>query len=147
MWCSTESTNHYHGDRTGSRGCDKWDGRGSWSGMNLVAMVLGFVIFWPLGLFMVFWIASGRNVQELPSMIRGLWDKASSVGGVQSANYSDNSVFNDYQQTQWDRIREIKEEIKQRAQRFSEFRSNAKRRADEEEFNRFMKDAPKSDTE
>ena len=58
----------------------------------------------------------------------------------------DNVVFNEYQQTQYDRIREIKEEIKSRANRFSEFRMDAKRRADQEEFNRFMASGPYSDS-
>ena len=55
---------------------------------------------------------------------------------------SDNVVFNEFQQTQYDRIREIRDEIKERSRRFAQFRANAKRRADEEEFNRFMGDAP-----
>jgi hypothetical protein len=54
-------------------------------------------------------------------------------------------VFNTYQNTQYDRIREIKEEIRARAKRFSEFRADVKRRADEEEFNQFMSNAPERD--
>lgn len=55
---------------------------------------------------------------------------------------SDNSLFNEFQQTQYDRIREIKEEIKDRSNRFNEYRADAKRRADEEEFNNFMSSSP-----
>ena len=55
---------------------------------------------------------------------------------------TDNVVFNEYQQTQYDRVNEIKEEIKVRAKRFYEFRSDAKRRADAEEFNNFMSNSP-----
>ena len=58
------------------------------------------------------------------------------------ASGTGNQVFNEYQQTQFDRIREIKDEIKERARRFADFRSDAKRRADEEEFRRFMDDSP-----
>ena len=63
-------------------------------------------------------------------------------GGGRAAQGSDNEIFNEYQQTQYDRISEIKEEIRTRARRFAEFRSDAKRRADEEEFRRFMDDSP-----
>ena len=51
-------------------------------------------------------------------------------------------MFNEFQQTQYDRINEIKHEIKTRSERFNEFRSDAKRRADKEEFDRFMANSP-----
>jgi len=118
---------------------------GNWSGFNIAAMVLGFVFFWPVGLVILFWILSGRNVRELPGSIRDQWHRMTGGWGngksFGSAS-SDNVVFNDFQEAQFDRIREIKEEIKSRASRFGEFRANAKRRADEEEFNRFMNDNP-----
>jgi len=113
--------------------------------MNIAVMVIGFVLFWPAGLFLLYWNLTGRPVSELPDAIRGLWYRI--TGNFRDHNGrqdSDNIVFNEYQQTQYDRIREIKDEIKKRADRFSEFRQGAKRRADEEEFNRFMSDAPVS---
>jgi len=57
---------------------------------------------------------------------------------------SHNSVFEEFQQTQYDRIAEIKEEISERARRFNEFRSDAKRRAEEEAFNSFMANRPEA---
>ena len=136
---TVEQSNHR------SRGCGGRGRCGNWSGLNIATMVLGFVFFWPIGLLLLFWIVSGRNVKDLPQEISRLWSSVSgnwSGDGPGKSNYSDNVVFNEYQQTQFDRIREIKEEIKSRAHRFKEFRFNAKRRADEEEFNRFMSDSP-----
>jgi hypothetical protein len=109
-------------------------------------MVAGFALFWPLGLCVLFWILGGRDVRELPDAMHRQWSKLSGAwrgpvaGGSPGAG--DNVVFNEYQQTQYERIREIKDEIRNRARRFSEFRARAKRRADEEEFDRFMSDAP-----
>ena len=60
----------------------------------------------------------------------------------QQSSDSDNSLFNEFQQTQYDRIREIKEEIADRSRRFQDYRADAKRRADEEEFNSFMSNSP-----
>jgi len=117
--------------------------RSHWTPINIAAMVLGFICFWPLGLFMVFWIVSGRHVQELPPILRDLWLKIKGAGNCFSADAdSDNIVFNEYQNTQYDRIREIKDEIKERSNRFKAFREEAKRKADEEEFNRFMASTP-----
>ncbi|MGB1258079.1 MAG: DUF2852 domain-containing protein [Thiolinea sp.] len=119
-----------------------------WSCMNITGMVLGFILFWPVGLVVLFWILSGRHVQELPAAIKRKWSETfggARSGTVQEANDSDNSVFNAFQQTQYDRISEIKEEIRERARRFADYRADAKRRADEEEFNQFMANSPNSD--
>jgi len=148
MTCLSDST-----DAT-SRGRSD-DGRrnghrcgGNWSGLNIAAMVVGFVLFWPLGLFLLFWNITGKDVQELPNAIRGLWSRVDDAwrgNGSDSRSTTKNDVFNEFQQAQYERIREIKDEIKKRARRFRDFRARAKRRADEEEFNQFMSDAPAKD--
>ena len=65
-------------------------------------------------------------------------------GHLRGGGYSrsDNVVFNEYQQTQYDRIKEIKDEIDARAKHFAAFRDEAQRRKDEEEFSRFMASSP-----
>ena len=133
-------------NRTRGRCCGDRSRRSNWSGINLFAMVVGFMLFWPIGLFVLYWILTGRDVRDVPRWISQQWSKVTGMrngfDGFGSNGYGDNVVFNEFQQTQHDRIREIREEIKERARRFTEFRTNAKRRADEEEFNRFMADAP-----
>ena len=120
-----------------------WGRSARWSGINIAAMVVGFVFFWPVGLVVLYWIMTGRNVQELPGAVRDQWSRMFN-GSRAPQGHADNVVFSDYQQTQYDRIREIKEEIKSRAQRFSEFRMGARRRADQEEFDRFMANGSKA---
>lgn len=145
MSTSTSSTIGKSAERphvgSGKRRC----GDAKWSPMNIAAMVLGFVLFWPVGLVVLFWIMSGRDARELPHAVK---HKFRSILGHEGGHHhygsmhSDNVVFNEYQQTQFDRIREIKEEIGERARRFHAYRANAKRRADEEEFNQFMSNNP-----
>ncbi|MEM7378366.1 MAG: DUF2852 domain-containing protein [Pseudomonadota bacterium] len=115
--------------------------KGNWSGRNIAAMVVGFVLFWPVGLVLLYWNITGRDVRDFPAAVRGVWSKATRRGGDTGADHG-NVVFNEYQETQYDRIREIKAEIEERARRFSAFRADARRRQDEEEFNRFMASAP-----
>lgn len=117
--------------------------RGNWSSFNIAAMVISFVFFWPAGLVVLYWILSGRNVQDLPSAIKAKWHDFRS-GSHGFAERSGNTVFNDFQQTQYDRISEIKHEIKARSERFKEFKMDAQRRADQDEFNRFMANSPGS---
>ncbi len=111
---------------------------GHWSGLNIAAMVVGFVLFWPVGLVILYWTMTGRNVKDLPDAVR---EKISGYSSKRQQS-SSNLVFDDFQQTQYDRIREIKAEIKERSRRFEEFRTDAKRKADQEEFNRFMASSP-----
>lgn len=116
--------------------------KGNWSPMNIGAMVVGFVFFWPIGLVLLYWNIKGRDVRDLPGTIKEKWADMRGRKCKSEAAGSDNSLFNEFQQTQYDRIREIKEEIKERARRFQDFRADAKRRADEEEFNQFMANNP-----
>ena len=120
----------------------------NWSALNIFVMVFAFIVAWPIGLFILFWICTGRDVSELFGMAKSFWDK--NFGSEQqfvAPTDTDNVVFNEYQQTQYDRINELKEEIKVRANRFYEYRSDAKRRADEEEFKNFMSNGPIVDIE
>ncbi len=41
-------------------------GRGHWSGANIAAMVIGFIIFPPIGLMVLVWTILGNPIQELP---------------------------------------------------------------------------------
>jgi len=117
------------------------NGKANWSGFNIAGMVVGFVLFWPVGLFMLYWIMTGRQVSELPGAIREQWARWTGRRHGSGVLGADNVVFAEYQQTQYDRIHEIKQEIKERARRFQDFRDDVKRRADQEEFNQFMADA------
>ena len=138
--------NNDHTNHDSKGHCCGWGSGGNWSGFNIAAMVLGFIIFWPIGLFLLFWNMTGRSVKAIPGFFRNLKTKVSGAWGnddwASMDEQTDNVVFNNYQETQRDRIREIKEEMKERSRRFKAFREDAKRRADEEEFNRFMSEAP-----
>ena len=128
-------SNHSHrGGFCGKGRCAK----GNWSGLNTAAMVIGFVLFWPLGLVVLYWNITGRNIQDLPPAIQEKWNAMFSGVKKHKDSEGDNSVFDEFQQTQYDRIHEIKEEIKKRASNFRSFKSDAKRQADEAEFKDFM---------
>jgi len=105
-------------------------------------MILGFVLFWPFGLLMVFWILRGRDVRELPGAVRRQWSRLFGGEGATSVRRSGNAAFDAFQETQRERIRELRSEIRERTRRFGEFRAAARRRADEQEFDRFMADTP-----
>ncbi|MCP4984037.1 MAG: DUF2852 domain-containing protein [Gammaproteobacteria bacterium] len=138
---SSTATMNNNGKHDRGSGCCGFGASANWSVTNIVAMVIGFVLFWPIGLFILYWILKGRNVMDMRSHLSEKWNRFKG-NETSEASGKGNQVFNEYQQTQFDRIREIKDEIKERARRFADFRSDAKRRADEEEFRRFMDDSP-----
>lgn len=117
-------------------------GGGHWSGANIAAMALGFIIFVPLGFVVLVWTLMGRPIQDLPAWVRDKWHQFFSGSHTVSHGDSDNVVFNEYQQTQYDRIREIKDEIRRRSEAFRAFRFDAKRRQDQKEFEDFMATNP-----
>lgn len=122
--------------------------KGNWSPLNIGVMVVAFVLFWPIGLFVLYWNISGRDARDLPATVKQKWSSMfnrNSSTHESTSTASHNSVFEEFQQTQYDRIAEIKEEIKARTNRFNEFRSNTKRREEEEEFSKFMASNPDAD--
>ncbi len=141
MTASSTSTVEETGYRSRSQCGRGWGKNANWTGINIAGMVVGFVLFWPAGLVVLYWIMKGRDVRDLPHAVREQFSQMTGGNGRRNGS-SENVVFNDYQQTQYDRIREIKAEIKERSRRFEEFRAGAQRRKDEEEFNRFMADSP-----
>lgn len=141
---STTANNSHQYHHSRSDCCKK----GNWSFLNIAAMIVGFILFWPVGLFLLFWNISGRDVRDVPSVIQEKCAAMFNGSFFRSRGHQEsaegNSVFEEYQQTQYDRVTEIKEEIKDRSRRFKNFRSKAKRRADESEFKDFMSsDRPK----
>ena len=139
MTSSNNSTINDSGQfRSSRKGCCT---KGNWSGMNIAVMVIGFVLFWPVGLLILYWNITGRNLKDLPGAAQDKWNSLFNGSWSRSkteVTKGENSLFDEFQQTQYDRITEIKEEIKNRARSFKDYRSDAKRRADEAEFKEFM---------
>ncbi len=135
---STAGESRDQGYQCGMRLC----GKGHWSGANIAAMVLGFIIFPPLGLVVLAWTILGHPIQELPGWIRDKWNQVFRSRSAGSNTNSGNSVFNDFQQTQYDRIQEIKEEIRKRAEAFRAYRDSLQHRQDQQEFDEFMSGKP-----
>ena len=122
-------------------------GRGHWSGANIAAMVIGFIIFPPLGLAVLAWTITGHPIQDLPGWLKDKWNRVFRSHSAGSQSNTENSVFNEFQQTQYDRIQEIKEEIRKRADAFRDYRGNKKRRQDQQEFDDFMSGKSDKDTQ
>ena len=123
------------------RGCS-W--RSRWSPWEIATIILGFVIFWPIGLIALFW-----------KLIKGeLWPGSGS-GGAPWANWSGfdtskwrwpesvrpqtgNSAFEAYRARELERLEQLRRKLVEEEKAFGEFLKRLKQAKDQEEFDRFM---------
>ena len=116
-----------------------------WTPFHIVSIIVGFILFWPLGLFLLIWVGMGREISELPGIIHTSCLKMAAWIRLQS--HSGNRVFDEFQQTQLDRIDEIKAEIRERRNAFQKFKEERDRKAEEKEFEEFMRKKPENGPE
>jgi hypothetical protein len=106
--------------------------RGRWGGFEIAAMVLGFVLFWPVGLAVLFWILwsrrNGREV-ELPSWVPRIGPLTRTTG---------NSAFEDWKELELKRLEEEHRKLAAAQAEFQGFLDQLKRAKDREEFDSFM---------
>ena len=131
------------GEETQSRkGCCK--GRLNWSASEIIAMVAGFVIFWPLGLLALF--VKMKNGEMWTGATQGAapwagW-KMPSSDKWRSASYgfasSGNAAFDDYKRTQLARLEEERRKLDDEQKAFREHLARLRKAKDQDEFDRFM---------
>lgn len=121
--------------------------RGRWSALNIVLMIIGFAVFWPLGLAMLAWIIwgdeIGRRTQEFKGQFRSFTDRASSfrpAGSFGFAGASGNAAFDDYRERELKRLDEERRKLDEMKGEFEGFVRELRRVKDQEEFDRFMQD-------
>ena len=111
-----------------------------WSPLNIVLMIAGFIIFWPLGLAMLAWIIWG---DEIGRMFRDA--KAQFRGAASSAPFSTaatgrtgNLAFDEYRTAELKRLAEERRKLEEMRAEFEGFVNELRRAKDQEEFERFM---------
>ncbi|MGE0233618.1 MAG: DUF2852 domain-containing protein [Flavobacteriaceae bacterium] len=99
-------------------------GKGAW----IVAMILGFILFWPLGLAILFFLIwSGRmGCKGRHNHWRGRWH-----GMGTHMRSSGNSAFDEYKA-------ETNRRLEDEQKAFTEFLDRLRRSKDKQEFDQFM---------
>jgi len=108
--------------------------RPSWTPLNVALMVLGFIIFWPLGLAVLAYILWG---DRLRGEFDGLKERLSSLP---RGTATGNSAFDAYRSRELGRLEAERRRLDRERREFSEFLRNLRRAKDQEEFDRFMAD-------
>ena len=121
-----------------------------WTAFELVAMILGFIVFWPIGLAILgykFWQhkTGGEDLQTFAAAkwreARRAWDDAlwRRAGGFRAAS-SGNAAFDEWKAAELARLEKERRKLEDAAREFSEFLDNVRRARDREEFERFIKE-------
>jgi hypothetical protein len=116
--------------------------RGRWTALNIVLMIIGFAVFWPLGLAMLAWIIWGDEIagkaEQLRGSFRSFADRAPSFGTAASFGGSGNVAFDEYRARELERLAEERRRLEEMRAEFEGFLKELRRVKDQEEFDRFM---------
>ncbi len=122
--------------------------RPDWTPATIALMVLGFVVFWPLGLAMLAYILFGERLRDFkreanrrmdasPFGRRGEWGR----GSCRARPYATgNSAFDDWRTAELDRLEAERRKLDELRAEFDRHLNELRRARDREEFDRFMRD-------
>jgi len=142
-----------HEARDGRHSCRK--GKYRWSGLEIVAVIAGFVVFWPLGLLALalklirgeIWAGASQSVP--PWVAFKTWKQQNRPEGFgfasntwqkpwQAQASSGNAAFDAYRKEQLDRLEAERRKLEEEQKAFAEHLAKLRRAKDQEEFDRFM---------
>jgi hypothetical protein len=123
--------------------------RPDWTPATIALMVLGFIVFWPLGLAMLGYIMFGDRLQafkrEANDKMDGIF-KSCRSGGWQGRNRggfgrdTGNVAFDDWRKAELERMEEERRKLDAMREEFDNYLRELRRAKDQEQFDRFMRE-------
>jgi hypothetical protein len=125
--------------------------RPDWTPATIALMVLGFIVFWPLGLAMLAYILFGDRLhafkREANEKMDGLFRNCRQAGGGwqgrsrhHGRHDTGNVAFDDWRKAELERIEEERRKLDEMRTEFDNYLRELRRAKDQEEFDRFMRD-------
>ncbi len=120
--------------------------RGRWTALNIVLMIIGFAVFWPLGLAMLAWILWGDQIgakaEEFKGQFRSFSERAPRLHREAHGfrGRTGNVAFDEYREQELKRLEEERRKLEAMRAEFESFLSELRRVKDREEFDRFMRE-------
>ena len=121
--------------------------RPAWTPVTIAMMVIGFMIFWPLGLAMIAYILWGDRLDQFKADVNDATD-----GLSKSFNRScrrsrmartGNVAFDDWREAELKRLHEERMKLDEMRAEFDEYARELRRAKDEAEFKGFMSERAK----
>jgi hypothetical protein len=112
--------------------------------LSIAAMIVGFVIFWPVGLAVLAYILWGDRMRARWNDLRPDLERAARRAGFERGGFSHyraastgNTAFDSYREAELKRLEEERAALDRMRDEFDEFLANLRRAKDQEEFDRF----------
>jgi hypothetical protein len=102
--------------------------RPAWTPLSIAAMVIGFIIWWPLGLAVLAWILWGDRMQTWWTENRHRMQVRGTTG---------NEAFEEYRAAELDRLERERRRLEEEAAEFHTFLKELRKARDRDEFDRF----------
>ena len=119
--------------------------RPDWTPATIVLMVLGFVVFWPLGLAMLAYIIFGDRLRGFKRDVNEATDGF--FAGCRKNMHrrrphfdTGNVAFDDWRKAELDRLEEERRKLDEMRAEFDSYVRELRRAKDQEEFDRFMRE-------
>lgn len=123
--------------------------RPAWTPATIALMVLGFVVFWPLGLAMIAYIIWGDRLDGFKRDVNRATDgifagcrrgseRAARWGNGGGFARTGNVAFDDWREKELSRLEEERRKLDEMRDEFDEYARELRRAKDQEEFDRFM---------
>lgn len=141
---------HTHAHRDGR--C----GRMHWKPIEVLAMILGFIWFFPIGLAILFWKiwqAKSQYSGDFGQFAQERWGEFEQRAGLRGMARkfgewpasSGNAAFDDWRKAELERLAEERRKIFEAEQAFEAYLDGLRRAKDREDFERFMASRAKPD--
>jgi hypothetical protein len=119
--------------------------RPGWTPFTIALMVIGFIVFWPLGLAMLAYIIWGNRIPDVKRHFAEAgeeWRREFRGCGRRSSGFSrsGNFAFDEYREKEMKRLDEERRKLDDERREFEAFVRDLRRARDKEEFDRFMAD-------
>jgi hypothetical protein len=125
----------------------RYQSRGRWTALNIVLMIIGFALFWPLGLAMLAWIIWGDQIgakaEEMKGHFRSFSERAPRFRSAENFGFqgrTGNAAFDDYRAQELKRLEEERRKLEAMRADFEKFLGELRRVKDQEEFEGFMRE-------
>lgn len=122
-------------------------GTAGWHPVEILAVVLGFMVYWPIGLGLLAWkLVQRRSAFTGSADWFGQWrTRFEGMSGAQGfgpggwAGTSGNAAFDDWRKAEIERLEDERRKLEAARREFEDFAREARKARDREEFERFMR--------
>ena len=121
--------------------------RPAWTPATIALMVIGFMVFWPLGLAMLAYIIWGDRLDGFKRDVNRATDGI--FAGCRKASFktqarTGNVAFDDWREKELERLAEERRKLDETLAEFDDYARELRRAKDQDEFDRFMANRSKS---